>query len=325
MPDRLVSSLAALPDLDQLRGLRAFVAAAHSLSFTRAAIELDVSPQAVSSAIARLEAALDVRLFNRSTRSMALTDEGVRLFSPAADALARLKDAVQSASAGDEPSGPVRISVAAGFARRYLLPELPALRRSLPQVQIELAMDDRKVDMVREGFDIVIRGGVLGDASVVSRPICRLSTVLVASPAYLADRGTPRRVAELPRHDLIGLRFLSGAMSEWRFIEGGHEVPFEPRGSVIVSDPDAVAQAATLGLGIGAVALHHALPALRDGALTVLLLERFQPTVRDMALQYPHREHLAPRVKAVVAFLLAAFEANPDLHASGRDLGRFAA
>ncbi len=320
-----LTQLTHLPDLEQLRGLRAFVAAAQSLSFTRAAAELDVSPQAVSSAVARLEGVLGVRLFNRSTRSMALTDEGTRLYRPAADALLRLKEAVQGTRTGDTPAGLVRISVAGGFARRYLMPVLPLLREQLPLVQIELALDDRKVDMVRAGFDIVIRGGVLGDASVISRPICRLSTVLVASAAYLRKRGVPRRASDLAGHDLIGLRFLSGQWSEWRFEEDGRDLPFEPSGRAIVSDPEAVAQLAVLDLGIGAVAIHHALPHLRDGTLKVLMLDSYRPSERDMALQYPHREHIAPRVRAVVEQLLAAFAANPDLHLSGNDLRAFAA
>jgi DNA-binding transcriptional LysR family regulator len=319
----------ALPDLDQLRGLRAFVAAAQSLSFTRAAVELDVSPQAVSGAVARLEGILGVRLFNRSTRSMALTDEGARFYPQAADALARLRDAVHSAAAGDAPTGLVRISVAGGFARRYVLPELPGLRAALPQVQLELALDDRKVDMVREGFDIVIRGGVLGDANVVSRPICALSTVLVASPDYLARRGVPRLPQDLLAHDLISLRFLSGLMNEWRFEragqDGGKAEQLEPRGVLTLSDPYAVSEAAALGLGIGSVAVHHALPLLRTGQLKTVLLDSYQPMRREMALQYPHREHLAPRVKAVVSYLLERFESNVDLHLGAADLQAFAA
>lgn len=315
----------ALPDLDQLRGLRAFVAAAQSLSFTRAAVELDVSPQAVSGAVARLEGILGVRLFNRSTRSMALTDEGARFYPQAADALARLRDAVHSAAAGDEPAGLVRISVAGGFARRYVLPELPGLRAALPKVLLELALDDRRVDMVREGFDIVIRGGVLGDASVVSRPICALSTVLVASPDYLARRGAPKLPQDLLTHDLISLRFLSGLMNEWRFERAGQVEQLEPRGVLTLSDPYAVSEAAALGLGIGSVAVHHALPLLRAGQLKVVLLDSYQPMRREMALQYPHREHLAPRVKAVVAYLLERFEVNADLHLGAADLRVFGA
>ncbi len=301
------------PNLDQLRGLRAFTAAARALSFTRAAAELDVSPQAVASAVARLESALGVRLLNRSTRSMSLTEEGASLMPLALDALQRLAEAVQSAVGTGSPRGTVRISVGSGFSRRYLLPELAGLRQHYPNIQVELAMDDRQVDMVRDGFDIVIRGARLADASVVSRRICRLTTVLVASPAYLAGSGVPMQPSDLLQHRLISLRFLSGLTAPWTFQHQGALTTLEPQGALALSDPETVAQAALLGLGIGGVALHHALPYLRSGQLKVLLHPAFQPAVREVSLQYPHRANLAPRVRAVVDHLLAAFEANTDL------------
>ena len=317
------------PNLDQLRGLRAFTAAARTLSFTRAAAELDVSPQAVASAVARLESALGVRLLNRSTRSMSLTEEGTSLLPLSLDALQRLAEAVQSAAGGGSPRGTVRISVGSGFARRYLLPELAGLQQRFPDIQVELAMDDRQVDMVRDGFDIVIRGAMLADASVVSRRVCQLTTVLVASPDYLASAGVPRQPSDLLHHRLISLRFLSGLTAQWTFQHDGAPMTLEPHGGLALSDPETVAQAALLGLGIGGVALHHALPYLRDGQLKVLLHPAFQPALREVALQYPHRANLAPRVRAVVEYLLATFEANADLQyaraGSGADLTGFMA
>lgn len=315
------------PNLDQLRGLRAFTAAARSLSFTRAAAELDVSPQAVASAVARLESALGVRLLNRSTRSMSLTEEGAALLPPALDALQRLLDAVQSAATGSSrgPRGTVRLSVGSGFARRYLLPALPGLRQQHSDIHIELAMDDRQVDMVRDGFDIVIRGAALADASVVSRRICQLTTVLVASPAYLARAGVPQQPMDLLRHDLISMRFLSRQISGWTFKHKGAPLALEPNTSLALSDPDAVGQAALLGLGVGETGLYHALPYLRSGQLKLVLHKSYQAAPRELALQYPHRNNLAPRVRAVVDYLLAAFDGNADLQFKPGDLARFAA
>ncbi len=301
------------PNLDQLRGLRAFTASARSLSFTRASAELDVSPQAVASAVARLESALGVRLLNRSTRSMSLTEEGATLLPLALDALQRLADAVQSATSGGGPRGTVRISAGSGFARRYLLPEFAGLRQHYPDIQIELAMDDRQVDMVRDGFDIVIRGAVLADANVVSRRICQLTTVLLASPAYLAQAGVPQQPMDLLEHRLITLRFLSGSTSPWAFAHKGSPLLLEPKGRLVLSDPETVAQAAVQGLGIGETGMYHALPYLRSGQLKMLLHRSFQSAPRESALQYPHRENLAPRVRVVVNHLLAAFESNADL------------
>jgi DNA-binding transcriptional LysR family regulator len=186
-------------------------------------------------------------------------------------------------------------------------------------------MDDRQVDMVRDGFDIVIRGAVLADASVVSRRICQLITVLVASPAYLALAGVPQQPADLLQHQLISLRFLSGLTSEWEFEYGGAPLLLEPKGSLALSDPETVAQAALLGLGIGGTGLHHALPYLRSGELKVLLHKSFKSAPREVALQYPHRDNLAPRVRAVVNHLLAAFAGNADLQCRAEEVAGFAA
>jgi DNA-binding transcriptional LysR family regulator len=210
----------------------------------------------------------------------------------------------------------VRLSVGSGFARRYLLPELAKLRQHYPDIHIEVAMDDRQVDMVRDGFDIAIRGAVLADANVVSRRICQLSTVLVASPAYLAKAGVPNKPADLLQHQLISMRFLSGQTLPWLFKHRGAPVAFEPKSNLALSDPDAVTQAALLGLGVGATGLYHALPSLRSGELKVLLHKSYQAAPRELAMQYPHRSNLAPRVRAVVEHLLAAFEGNADLQFS---------
>lgn len=129
-----------------------------------------------------------MRLLNRSTRSLSLAEEGIGLLPLALDALQRLAEAVQSTAGRGSLRGTVRLSVGSDFARRYLLPEL---RQRFPEIQTELAMDDRQVNMVRDGFDIVIRGAMLADASVVSRRLCQLTTVLVASLAYPDARSLP--------------------------------------------------------------------------------------------------------------------------------------
>ena len=134
-----------------------FIAAAKHGSFTRAARALDLSPQAVAASVARLEAALQVRLFNRSTRAIALTEEGTRFFQRAEHGLAILAGAAQSLKDSEqEPFGLVRVSTGAAFGRRYLLPILPEFRQRFPKVQLEVVFDDHKVDLVRDGFDVAI-------------------------------------------------------------------------------------------------------------------------------------------------------------------------
>jgi DNA-binding transcriptional LysR family regulator len=305
--------------------LNAFMATARHLSFSQAAQSLDISPQAVSVSIARLEEQLGVRLFNRTTRSVLLTAEGEALFAAARHSLGALGDAMESIAQADRPRGLIRMSVASGFARRYVLPLIPVFQLKLPEVHIDITSDDRAIDPIREGFDIVIRGGRLVNSSLVSRKICALYSVLVASPAYLRKHGVPRRAADLESHQLIGLRFLSGERLEWQLREGKDSITLTPSQGLYVSDPDAVMEAAQLGCGIGAVAIHHAIEALRAQRLKVVLPRTFQSARREMAILYPHRQWIAPRVKAVVALLLESFAANSDLHLDALDLSVFAA
>lgn len=305
--------------------LNAFMATARHLSFSQAAHSLDISPQAVSVSIAKLEEHLGVRLFNRTTRSVLLTGEGAALFAAAQQSLGALGDAMEAIAQADRPRGVVRISVASGFARRYLLPLMPTVQMQLPEVQIDLTSDDRAIDPIRDGFDIVIRGGKLLDSSLVSRKICALHSVLVASPAYLRKHGVPQHARDLDQHQLIGLRFLSGERLEWQLREGRHITTLTPTQGLCVSDPEAVMEAAQLGCGIGAVAIHHAIEALRAQRLKVILPRAFQSTKREMAIQYPHRQWIAPRVKAVVSLLLDSFAANTDLHLDALDLSVFEA
>ncbi len=168
-----------------------------------------------------------------------------------------------------------------------------------------------------------VRGGAVVDAGLVGRRFAAIRTVLVASPRYLQQAGVPRRPAELASHRLIGLRFVSGAMQAWTFV-GDDPTPLPPH-ALVVSDPEAVARAAELGLGIGAVGSHHVWPQLRAGRLKVVLADAFRPAAGELSIQYPPREHLAPRVRAVVEHLLAAWAKHPDLQATAVELKRHAA
>jgi DNA-binding transcriptional LysR family regulator len=311
--------------MENLGGLAAFIESARAGSFTRAAANMAVSPQAVSGQVARLEAQLGARLFNRTTRQLALTDEGTRFLGEAERALVTLRDAAEALKSGGEPSGVVRMSTAAGFGRRFVVPVLPALRKRYPQLRIDLGLDDRKVDLVRDGYDLALRGGVIADSTLVARRICSFTGVLVASPAYLSQRGVPTHPDQLDDHDIVQLRFLNGTSAIWNFKVADKLVAWEPQAAIMLSDPEAIGEAAVHGLGIAQISAHHALPFLRTGKLKTVLMSHHAPDRREMVIHYPHREHLAARVKVTVEFLLNAFAANPDLHDDPRQLHGFAA
>ncbi len=313
--------------MEHLRGTLAFITAAREGSFSRAARVLALSPQAVAASIARLEVALDARLFNRTTRSIALTEEGQAFLARAEIGLAALEDAAQSIRDKTlAPAGVVRVTTGAAFGRRYVLPHLTSFTKQFPDVRLEISMDDRKVDLVRDGFDMAIRGGTIADSSLVSRRVCALETICVASPAYLRKYGVPQTPDDLHAHRIISLRFTSGATAPWEFKVKGRAANFEPRSPALtLSDTEAVGDAAVMGLGITRVSTHFAWNHLQSGKLKVLLLPFNNPGGREMVIHYPHRNFVAPRVRAFVEFLLEIFKAEKSLHVSVGDLRDYVA
>jgi DNA-binding transcriptional LysR family regulator len=304
--------------MKNLQGLLSFLEAASAGSFTVAAARLDLTPAAVSKNVQKLEAELGVRLFNRSTRRIRLTPEGETFAVQARDALRALDDAVAHVAQGQaEPSGRVRISVGSSFGRRHVLPVLPGLLLRHPLLQVDVSLDNRTADLVGEGFDIGIRGGMLRDSSLVARRVAQLPLVLVAAPDYLAQRGVPKNQADLIGHDLLATRFASGAVSTWRFRSQEPQaglLDWTPPARLHASDPEALVDLAVAGAGVMQVALHHAVAALRAGQLKLLLGQVHDPDEREIVLHYPHRQFLSPRVRVVVDALLGHFAGAADLH-----------
>ncbi|KEA49987.1 transcriptional regulator [Mangrovibacter sp. MFB070] len=312
----------------RVRAILSFVEACDAGSFASAARSLGISSAAVSKNVASLEQALGVRLMNRTTRKLSLTEEGTVFLQQARVAIEALDNAVDTVVARKmETSGHVRISTSAAFGRDQLLPVLPGLRTRYPALTIEVDFDDRVIDLVRDGYDLAIRGGRIVDSSLVSRPVCHLSMVLVASPEYLERHGIPDTPEELSRHNLIARRFLGGKVSPWGFrAPDGSLTTMEPVHAVVtISAPEAQVQAAILGLGIAQVGMHHALRYLKDGRLKLVLFGKHDPGNYEMVIQYPHRALIAPRVRATVDYLLAAFKQDETLNCSAEQLSLYRA
>jgi DNA-binding transcriptional LysR family regulator len=319
-----------------LPGLVSAVQAADSGSFTAAAKVLDLTPAAVSKNVAALEALLKVRLFNRTTRQLSLTEEGKAFIAQTRDGLDLLESASVQASQGLKPQGLVRINSSVGFGRRYVLPALPAFYAQYPEVQVELSLNDQNIDLVREGFDIGIRGGSQPPEGMVARKICNLYALLVATPQYLKARGTPKHYSDLLEHDLLRVKFPSGRVTPWLFKEAGKQtdkeksktkgkgsikendkvVSFEGPAKLLISDPEVILDAALLHMGIARMGSHHAFEALHSGALVEVLARQHLPGDASMAMFYPHRAGLAPRVRVLVDFLMLHFAECETLHAT---------
>jgi DNA-binding transcriptional LysR family regulator len=314
----------------RVRAMLSFVTAADHGSFAGAARALAISAAAVGKNVAGLEAALGVRLMNRNTRSLQLTGEGQAFLERAREAIQALDLAIDTVAAHRvKPAGRVRISVSSAFGHGYVLPLMAGLIGKYPELQPEIDLDDRQVDIVREGYDIAIRGGRIADSSLVARPICDLLTVLVASPAYLKAHGTPQRPGDLDHgHRLIAVRYLSGTTSPWRLRPALNQ-PAQERSpspaALVVSDPLAAVQAAVAGVGIAQTGAHHAWPHLQSGKLRVVLPKHHESGKRAMVLHYPHRALLAPRVRVVVDHLLQGLASNDALHITAARMASHAA
>jgi DNA-binding transcriptional LysR family regulator len=296
-----------------LPALLSAVQAADSGSFTAAAKVLSLTPAAVSKNVAALEAMLHVRLFNRTTRQLSLTDEGRAFVDQARSGLAMLEAATVSATQGLQAQGLVRVNCAVGFGRRYVLPLLPMFYAAHPKVQVELSLNDQSVDLVAEGFDVGIRGGLQPPEGMVARKICDLESALVASPAYLKARGMPKHYTDLASHDLLRLRFHSGRSVPWLFKEKGKIVALDAPAKLLISDPEIIVDAAVLHMGIARTGRLHALEALQKGKLVEVLAKQHHGDSGSIALFYPHRAGMPPRVRVLVEFLWEHLTALPTL------------
>lgn len=313
--------------MNDIKGALAFLAAANELSFTKASRQLDVSPQALAAAVARMEDRLGVRLFNRTTRSIALTDEGRALAARLAPSLAAFQEAMQSVrDTNAAPSGVLRVSCASAFGRRYMLPLIPEFHARYPQIELDLSFDDHKIDLVRDGYDAVIRGGNIADSSLIARKICALDAICVASPSYLKRKGIPKSVDDLARHDLIALRFASGQIGAWDFRIRGKSVSFTPEKRVVtLSDTQSIGDVAVSGVGIARVSLHFAWHHLKAGRLKPVLLPINDAGKREVVMHYPHRTHIATRVIAFADFVVARLKDEESLKMTAKDCVQFQA
>ena len=205
------------------------------------------------------------------------------------------------------------------------MPALPELLSRFPGLQLEVDLENRQVDLVAEGFDIGIRGGIIRDSSLIARRVCALPLVLVASPEYLMRHGVPRDLDALHKHRCVTVRFPSGSIPSWQFRVEDALLEQTPSAQLAVTEPEAAVDLAVAGAGVTQAGLHHVLPYLRSGRLKLLLSGIHAPGEREIVLHYPHRQYLAPRVRVTVDYLLQYFAAATDLHLRVSEVQQYAA
>jgi DNA-binding transcriptional LysR family regulator len=305
-----MDSLLSGADYNQLR---AFVAVGEALSFTRAAESLGVSPSALSQTVRSFEERVGVRLLNRTTRSVALTDAGENLFRRARPAAAELGEAVgQVRQYQERPAGVVRVHAFRSAARTYVEPILPAFMRAYPHVVLDLTLDDEVVDVVAGGFDVALRIGEVIERDMVAAPLGKeLRQLAVASPDYLALHGRPEHPRDLVRHRCIQWRWPGRAAPyAWEFFENGAWFEVVVSGPLIVNDKEMALRLALQGVGIAFAVEETVAEAIAARGL-MPLLERWSAPFPGYFLCYPQQRQMAPALRAFIDAVRGGVGARP--------------
>ena len=288
--------------MDRLIALELFTRIVDRRSFSAAAADMRVSRPVATAAIKDLEQRLGTRLLQRSTRSVTPTVEGEAYYERCLAILADLEDADRGARGA--VAGRLRVDVAGNLARTTLLPALPAFLARYPDLTIHLSEGERLVDLVREGFDCVVRGGVLADSDMVVRRLGVMDEVTCASPAYLAAHGIPATPDDLGSHIMVGfVSSRTGQVMPLDFSRDGLTIEVALAARVLVNGADAYAAAARLGLGLVQAARHRVADDLAAGLLIEVLAD-FPPLPTPISVLYPTTRQLSPRVRVFVDWLV---------------------
>lgn len=288
--------------MESLNGITAFVRTADTLSFVAAGRVLGISASAVGKNVAKLEQALGVRLFQRSTRRISLTEAGALFYERCRRILDDLQDAeAMLLEVTQTPRGILRISLPiVGY--RFLLPVLPEFKQRYPEIELDIDFNDRFVDVIESGFDVVIRSGVLMDSSLMSRKLGTFQSILCASPEYLQQRGIPHLPQDLMAHDCIRFRFpTTGKLQNWDFLDPQAEKPLRLPTTLTCNNMEALRAATISGFGIAYLPDFLIRDALASNALQIVLAEHFGMT-GQFSLLWPSSRHLSPKLRVFVDF-----------------------
>lgn len=291
---------------ENLSRIATFVQTAESLSFVGAARQLGISASAVGKSVARLEKSLGARLFQRSTRTIRLTDEGKLFYEQCRKVLDDLRDAEAMISeASQTPRGRLRVSLPT-IGYRFLVPHVAAFHQLYPDVELDLDFSDRLVDVIEEGFDAVIRSGDLPDSRLMSRLLGPFRFVLCAAPSYVRRRGMPASIAALREHDCLQFRFpISGKIRDWPFAHAG-----TTHHALTCSNMEAIRAVTMEGLGLGYTPDFLVRSALAEGTLLRIPLELPADEGRFWVI-WPSSRQLSPKIRVFVDFVCARLFKDP--------------
>ena len=296
--------------MDHLAGMAVFAKVVEARSFTAAAEQLGLSKSAVSKQISRLEDRLGIRLLNRTTRRLSLTEAGAAYYERCARIVAEAEAAdLAITHLQSEPRGVLQVNAPMSFGIAHVAPAIPDFLERYPELRVDMTLNDRVVDLVDEGFDVAIRIGALADSSLIARRLAESRMVAVAAPGYLQRHGAPDRPEDLERHNCLSYSY-TPQERQWRFETEAGPRPVTVRGSFQANNGDAIRAAAVAGLGIAVLPSFIVGPDIRSGLLTTVLRDHLSSTTVVHAV-YPHSRHLTVKVRAFVDFLADRFGPSP--------------
>ena len=295
--------------MDRLERMYIFVRVVDCLSFTKAAASLEIPRSTVSTAIKELESEMGVRLLNRTTRAIKMTEEGRFLYRKS---LSLLQDYEQLAGAfavnDSRPQGKLRINVPGRLGRRVLAPALPDFLDRYPDIDIQMGVTDRAVDLVSEGVDCVIRVGELADSNLIARSLGSLPLCNCASPAYLTRYGRPDTVKDLSSHRIVAFASsMTGRVESWEYRQGDKLDSLALPARVTVNTAEGMIACALAGLGMIQVPHYDVRHHLDSGRLVSVLPDTVPPPM-PITLLYPHREHMTRRLEAFIDWVIPVLE-----------------
>jgi LysR family transcriptional regulator, regulator for bpeEF and oprC len=300
--------------MDRLQSMEVFRWVVDLGSFSRAADRLDLSKATVTAHIAGLENRLGIKLLNRTTRRLALTDDGSAYLDHVRRVLADVEETEGLLTAGrTTPQGVLHVSLPVTLGRQFVMPALPRFATQYPGLRVVALLDDRRVDLVEAGVDVALRIGALEDSSLIARRIYETRAVAVASPDYLALHGVPQTPADLAQHECLGLYSANrAAVLDWVFEKGGQRTIVTPGGRLSVSNGEALLEAAVAGAGIVTILDLFARRWVTSGALQPVLSDWLPAEVMPISLIYLQNRHLSAKVRVFSDFVAGLFPRRRD-------------
>lgn len=295
--------------METLRGIESFVRSAELGSFSAAARRLSMTAGGVSKNVGKLEADMGVRLFQRSTRKLTLTEAGEQFLQQVTGGLDTIQSAIANASnAGGKPAGTLKVGMAMAFGRDQILPLLGDFLALYPDIKPDWRFDNRQVDLIAESFDVAIGGGIQVSPGIVMRQLAKVHLILVASPGYLKGKSLPKTPEDLYALDTL-MRFsqTTSRVTPWHLrSKSGEQVTVEPQPRATLNDPEALCCAALMDLGVVHVPMPHASPYLQDGSL-VRVLPDWYSEGGEISIYFTAKKLMPAKTRVFIDFVVDHF------------------